>query len=160
MAKDSPKPVAIVLDDNFQAPNMPKYPRWLHHDYLDSILVNDEAEKKAAIKNGYTEIAAPMTANRCLSNWFWDIEDMSKKQLIVYARDEYGVDLPADAQHKTLFRAVLELGRSAPQNKNRLVLMAHTIKMNYDETIEEIKRVMAGQADGYEMETITQEVIL
>ena len=84
---------------------------------------------------------------------------MSPNQLHIFAKVEYGVDLPIEAGQEKLFKAVCELTRNAPQNKNRLILMAHTMKMNYDETLEEIRRVMATPGDA-NVENESFEVML
>jgi len=136
-----------------------RYPCWRHHKALKSILVYNTEDDEKAREQGYEEPHVPITANHSVSNWFWDLEDMSPRQLRVYAVEEYDVDLPEEASQETLFRAVLDLGKHAPQNRNRLVLMAHTIKMNYDETLEEIRRMMTGPP-GTVSETETYEVII
>lgn len=102
---------------------------------------------------------APQTANNAPINWFWDLEDLSPKQLIVYAREEFEVELPPDASQEHLFKLILKLTKFAPQNKDRMVLMAHTIKMNYDETLEEIKRMNKG-GNGFMTEVLTKEVTI
>lgn len=138
---------------------MPQYPRWLYHDGADPICVSNTDAEAEARANGYDSITAAAMSNRQLVNWFWDLEDMSPKQLRVYAREEYEVDLPAEASQETLFRAVCKLGKAAPQNRNRLVLMAHTIKMDYDATIAEIKRMVGLPAD-VEVEHFSEEITL
>lgn len=96
-----------------------------------------------------------MTSNNTLQMWFWDLEDMSAKQLSVFAKDEYGVDLPIAAGQEKLFLAVCDLSRHAPQNQGRMVLMAHTINMNLQETMNQIRRGIAGGVT----ETITEEFV-
>ena len=66
---------------------------------------------------------------------------------------------PADASQEKLFQCVCLLSRAAPQNRDRIVLMAHTIKMNYDETLEEIRRVMDNPSDDDEVTTETWEIM-
>jgi len=136
-----------------------KYPRWRHHKILPSKLVYNTSDDEQARAEGYEDPHVPITANPSIPNWYWDLEDMSKRQLLVYARDEFGVELPAEARHETLLSAVLKLGKLAPQHRSRLVLMAHTIKMNYDATLAEIRRMM-GQPDGTETEVEKYEVYL
>jgi len=143
----------------FTERNMPKYPAWRYHKIHEPILVHDTDEDAAMVKHGYEPINVPISANTGFINWFWDIEDMSPRQLCVFVKDEYGVDLPEDAPQEKLQRAVFELIKWAPQNQNRLVLMAHTIKMNYDETLEEIKRMAFG-GNGCCTETETKVVEL
>ena len=137
---------------------IPKYPAWRYHRILDPILVNDTGEDEACRTKGYDDPGAPISANKQLQNWFWDLEDMSPKQLVVFAMDEFEVELPIDAFLETLMTAVTRLSRNSPKSKDRLVLMAHTITMNYEATQKEIAR-MVTMKDGidYKAETI-QEV--
>lgn len=106
------------------------------------ILVNDTSEEDAARLKGYDNIHAGMLSNKVLVNWFWDLEDFSPKQLVVFAKEEFDVDLPIEAGQVKLLDCVLRLTKAAPQNCNRVVLMAHTIKMNYDETLSTIKKMV------------------
>ena len=133
------------------------YPAWRYHKCLEPIIVHDTEEDENANKKGFLAPCSPVTANTGLVNWFWDLEDMSPKQLVVYADDEYGVKLPLEAGQEELFRAILELGKSAPQNRNRLVLLAHTIRMNYEETLDEIRRMVNHPPEGAEVKTETLE---
>ena len=82
---------------------------------------------------------------------------MSPKQLRLFAREEFGVDLP-DADQEILFDAVLKLTRSAPQNNNRLILMAHTMKMNYDETLAQIEHAVNHPDATCKVETFEFEI--
>ena len=135
----------------------PVYPKWLYKAGEDPRKVHSTAEEQEAKANGWDNVQAGQMANRTLTNWFWDLEDMSSKQLCVYAKDEFGVDLPENANQDKLFMAVTELIKYSPQNRNRLVLMAHTMKMNYDETLEEIRCMIRGERQGMENETFTEE---
>jgi hypothetical protein len=133
------------------------YPRWMYRQDTQPILIkNTEAEAEAREK-GFDNISASALSNRDLINFFWDFEDFSIRQLLVYAKDEFDIDLPAEASQQTLFKAVCSLTRSAPQNRNRLVLMAHTIEMNYDATLEEIKRMANDTSEYLERQTETEE---
>lgn len=140
------------------AAHAPRYPRYLYKEGADPLRVESEKEEERARAQGYDNMTAAAMANKQLINWFWDLEDMSPKQLAVFAREEYGVDLPIDAGQDRLFKAVVELTRSAPQNRNRMVLMAHEVIMEYDATIEEIRRLASGPSSGCETETIEFEV--
>lgn len=131
------------------------YPHWMYHRVHDPILVRDTAEEDDLKLKGFEAFGAIMTSNSQMQNWFWDLEDMSAKQLCVFAQDEFGVELPIDASQEKLFEAVCRLSKAAPQNQGRIALMAHTIRMNYDETIEQIKRGIAGGVT----ETFTEEFV-
>jgi hypothetical protein len=136
---------------------VPDYPRWLYREDTAPILVESTAAEIEARSKGFDNISAAAMSNRNLINWFWDLEDFSVKQLIVLAKDEFDVDLPIEANQEVLFKAVCELTRHAPQNRNRLILMAHTIEMNYDATLEEIKRMASGAGQHLETETEVSE---
>jgi hypothetical protein len=127
--------------------HMPKYPHWLHKDGTEPKLVENASDDAKYRAEGYDNITAAAMSNRYLINWFWDLEDFSPRQLHVFVKEEYGVDLPLEAGQEKLFQAACELIRHAPQNKNRLILMAHTVKMNYDATLDEIRRVMLHPGD-------------
>lgn len=129
------------------------YPRYMYHYLHEPLLVNNTDEEEDAARNGYDSIHQMAMANQHMSNWMWDLEDLSPKQLRVFAKEEYDVDYPEGASQVSLYKAVLTLSRWAPQNQNRITLLAQTIKMNYDETIEQIKRGIAGGTT----ETFTQE---
>jgi hypothetical protein len=118
-----------------------KYPSLRYCEDKEPLLVNNTEEDEAAKALGYDTMTAGMMSNKQLINFFWDLEDMSPKQLCVYAWEEYGVELPIDAGQEKLLKAVLYLGKIAPQNEGNIVFMAHTIQMNYDETINEIRRM-------------------
>ncbi|MCK5551795.1 MAG: hypothetical protein KAJ09_01535 [Deltaproteobacteria bacterium] len=122
--------------------NIPNYPHWLYKDEYDPVLVKNTDQEQKWVGEGYDSITASRMSNKHLINWFWDLEDFSPRQLRVFALEEYGVDLPEDATQEILFNAVIELTRAAPQNRNRLILMAHTVKMNYDETLDQIRDMM------------------
>lgn len=135
----------------------PRFPFWLYHDELEPIMVKNTDEEQEARARGFDTVTAAITANRYLINWFWDLEDMSAKQLHVFAEEEYGVDLPVEAGQEKLFKLVCALAKAAPQNENRLVLMAHTIRMNYDETLNEIRRMIVHPSPGMESKTVSVE---
>ena len=134
-----------------------KYPQFLYKDGVDPVKVHNTDEEEKARADGFDSITAGAMSNPHLVNWFWDLEDMSPKQLHVFAKEEYGVDLPIEVGQEKLFSAVVDLTRNAPQNRNRLVLMAHMVKMNYDATLEEIRRMTTCPTYGAETHTESYE---
>jgi hypothetical protein len=159
MIKYDPPLEAMFMGMN-DGRKLPVYPMWLYREGADPIMVENTDQEDAARQEGYDSITAAAMANRHLINWFWDLEDMSPKQLRVFAKDEYDVELPEEASQGVLFKCVVELARHAPQNQSRLILMAHTVQMNYDATIEEIKRMMKPGAMGVASEVETFEVMI
>jgi len=137
-----------------------RYPFYMYKDGHDPIRVDDEDQEKQARFEGWDNISAATTSNKYLINWFWDLEDMSPRQLQVFAKEEYGVELPIESGQDKLFSCVVDLARNAPQNQNRLILMAHTVQMNYDATLAEIQRMVENPAPGWETETVSFEVEL
>jgi len=135
---------------------VPIYPMWMYRQDTEPILIKDTEAEVEAREKGFDNISASALANRDLINFNWDFEDLSPRQLRVYAKDEYDVELPSEASQETLFRAVCKLAKSAPQNRNRLVLMAHTMTMNYDATLAEIKR-MANDTSEYMVREVETE---
>lgn len=131
------------------------YPRWVYHKVLQPKIVENTEEEEEARALGFEAFSYIMTSNATLQNWFWDLEDMSPKQLVAFAQDEFGVDLPIEAGQQKLFESVCKLSKAAPQNQGRIALMAHTIKMNYDETCDQIRRGIAGGVT----ETIREEFV-
>jgi hypothetical protein len=123
-----------------QYPRKVLYPCMMYLQDTKPLMVENTEQEAAAREKGYDSVTPGALSNRFLVNWFWDFEDMSPRQLVVFAKDEYGVELPIECGQLKLFELVCDLTRSAPQNRNRLILMAHTMKLNYDETLEEIKR--------------------
>jgi len=136
---------------------VPEYPRWMYREDTVPVLIKDAAAEAEAREKGFDNITAAALSNRNLINFFWDLEDLSPRQLLVYAKDEFDIDLPAEARQETLFKAICRLTRSAPQNRNRLVLMAHTIEMKYDATLDEIRRMADEMGPLYEREVETEE---
>ena len=138
---------------------IPLYPKWLYKDGEDPLLVKNQQEAEEAISRGFDAFTAGALSNRYIINWFWDLEDMSVRQLQVFAKEEFNVELPLEAGQEKLFAAVIELTRSAPQNHGRMILMAHSLDMSYTETLAEIRRVFDNPGDA-NVEVESFEVIM
>jgi hypothetical protein len=132
------------------------YPAWRYHDYFEPKIVNNTDEDCQASVAGWKKINVPLTGFSPIQNWAHDLQDMSSRQLCMFAKEEYGVDLPKQADAETLLKAIWRLARAAPQSKDRIILLAQTIKMNWDETMEELrkieKRFQAVEAGGHDDE--------
>jgi hypothetical protein len=136
------------------------YPCMMYREDTKPLMVKNTEADIQARKDGYDLFTPGSLSNRYLVNWFWDFEDMSPRQLVVFAKDEYNVDLPIECGQLRLFELLCELTKHAPQNRNRMILMAHTVKLNYDETIEQIKRTVYRPDKTANVETETREVWL
>lgn len=120
------------------------YPAWRYHKYLDAKIVNDTAQDVAAQEEGYEHIDTIARSNPFLLNHMADLEDLSARQLARYAFEEFDVDLPPEAGEQKLRESIRALTVFSPKNKDRIVLLAQSIRMNYDETVKEIQRLAEG----------------
>lgn len=124
------------------------YPVWRYHEWLEPVLVHNEDDDKKVKAQGWFEHNKITTVPRYLLNQKFDLEDFSDRQLVEFAKAEFGVDLPVEVGKEKLFKAIWTLSMNAPENKDRIVLMAHAIQMNYEETQREIlKLVTSGNAE-------------
>jgi len=123
-----------------------KYPAWRYHvdGMAEPILVHNKQEDEAANQGGWRELDTPMTQVRYLMNWRFDLEDMTARQLAQFARDMFDIDLPVEAGREKLFKAIWKLHINVPENRKNIVLFAHSIKMNYDETQDQIRKAVEG----------------
>ena len=120
----------------------PKYPAWRYHEWKEPLLVKNTEEDENAVKGGYEGITKSFTHVRYLMNWRFDLEDLTPRQLVLFAKDEFDVDLPVEAGVEKLFKSIWRLHTSQPTNRENVVLFAHSVEMNYDETLVEIKRLV------------------
>ena len=117
------------------------YPGWRYHKWLEPYIVNNTEEDYQASIAGWKQLDIPITSVKHLNNWRYDFEDMTARQLVLFAYEEFDVDLPVEAGEEKLFKAIWKLSNFAPQNKGRVALMAHSIEMNYDETVKYIQEL-------------------
>jgi len=129
-----------------------EYPAWRYHEWKEPILVNNKEEDENAQKAGWQAPSPALTSVRYLMNWRFDLEDLTARQLALFAKDEFDIDLPVEAGREKLFKAIWKLHTNKPLNRESVVLFAQSVKMNYDETQEEIKRLVEkeGVAEPYE----------
>lgn len=116
------------------------YPAWRYHDYLEPKIVYNTEEDDQARAEGWENPQVPITAVQNFCNYYHDLEDFNNEQLCYYAMAEFGVDLPVEAPKSKLLWAIWQLAANSKKTKNRIVLLAQSIDMNYDETVKEILR--------------------
>ena len=140
------------------AGNSIKYPAWRYHALYEPRIVNDTNEDQIASDQGWKDPRVPITAIQGFSNFYHDLEDMNNEQLVYYARKEFDVEFPVNAPKAKLLYAIWILTAHHPKNDGKIVLLAQSIRMNYDETCKAIER-MAGDME--KCDTIeTEEVWL
>jgi len=117
------------------------YPAWRYHtnNLFEPILVENTEEDERAELEGWKTLDTPVTGMKHLSNWRHDLEDMTAKQLVLFAKEEFGVDLPVEAGDVKLVKAMWTLTHLAPQHSGRITLLAQSIEMDYDATLDEIR---------------------
>ncbi|NIP25084.1 MAG: hypothetical protein GWN94_10900 [Phycisphaerae bacterium] len=116
------------------------YPAWRYHEFFEPRIVHNAEEDKRAQAEGWDILDVPITAVRHFANWHHDLEDMNSKQLCMFCEEEYGIKLPETASEEKLLKAIWNIAQLSPQSENRMVLFAQSCEMNYDETIERIKK--------------------
>lgn len=131
-----------------------RYPAWRYHEFFEPVIVQNTDEDDEAQAKGWKTLDTPITGVQHLSNWRHDLEDMTAKQLVLFAKEEFGVDLPVEAGEVRLVKAMWRLTQLAPQHTGRITLLAQSIEMNYDETLDEI-REMAKDFDVIEQREMT-----
>ena len=114
------------------------YPAWRYHELFEPVIVHDAEEDKRVQAQGWKTLDIPITGVQHLCNWRHDLEDMTAKQLVLFAMEEFGVVLPAEAGEERLVKAMWQLTHLAPQHSGRICLLAQSVKMDYDDTLAEI----------------------
>ena len=132
-----------------------KYPAWRYHALYEPRIVQDEKQDQQAALEGWLPPEEPITSVPRLSNYFHDLEDFNERQLLAYAKEEFGVEFPREATKERLIRAIWQLYHITPKHKGRMVLLAQSVRMNYDETLKQIQRT----AENFE-ETESKEIWL
>lgn len=157
MTESKKKEGAGIFFENIDKFGRPiHYPAWRYHPLYEPRVVNNTEEDQLAADEGWKSPNIPTTAVQTWNNFYHDLEDMNPKQLAMYARDEYGADLPPEAGKAKLLRAIWILAMHSPKTKDRIVLLAQSIRMNLDETQAEIMK-MAGDLE--KCDEVTREEI-
>lgn len=133
-----------------------EYPAWRYHKIHEPVIVENTDEDLKVADKGYKPLANIASKKPHLMNFMADFEDMSPRQIILYVKEEFDIDLPVEASHTKLLKTIWRLMVNSPKNKDRVVLLAQSVRMNYDETLKEIKRVIKSP----EAEVERQEVYL
>lgn len=120
--------------------NKPGYPAWRYHDLREPRLVYNTEEDRQAAVEGWQPPYEPVTSAPTLKNYFHDLEDFNVRQLLAFVKEEFGVALPKQADKPTLIKAIWHLYHASAKHKGRMVLLAQSVRMNYDETVKEILR--------------------
>jgi hypothetical protein len=152
------EPKAGIFFERIGTDGIPiKYPAWRYHALYEPKIVENTDQDEEASAQGWKDPCVPITAVQNFSNFYHDLEDMNPEQLVAYAREEYEIELPIEAGKAKLLHALWQIAARAPKNEGRIVLLAQSIRMNYDETVEEIRR-QAG-AEITDCEEVTREEI-
>jgi len=129
------------------------YPAWRYHDFFEPVIVNDTEEDDKAYAEGWKDPSVPVTAHQGFSNFYHDLEDMNCRQLVKYAKDEFQADLPVEAPKAKLLWAIWRIACAHPKSQNRVVLLAQSIRMDYDQTLKEITKAAGNMEDCQEVTT-------
>ncbi len=142
-----PKEQAGIYFEGFFGKHVKPYPAWRYHQLFEPRIVKNTEEDFQASCAGWKDPGMLITAIPHMANWNYDLEDMDAKQLVLFAREEYDVELPEGAGVEKLVKAMWRLAQVAPQNEGRMILLAQSIEMNYDETLKEIERMAGDEAN-------------
>lgn len=118
------------------------YPAWRYHKFYQPVLVENTKEDRKIRRKGFKPLGNLQGRPPYLMDFMADFEDMSPRQIVLYAKEEFDIDLPVEAGHTRLLRAIWRLTQNSPKNKDRIILLAQSVRMNYDATLKEIKRVI------------------
>ena len=118
-------------------------------------MVHNTEDDEHAKKDGWKALDVPVSSVAHLCNWRHDLEDMTAKQLVLFAREEFGVDLPVEAGEERLVKAMWRLTHIAPQHSGRITLLAQSVEMDYDATVKEIYDA----AEDFEFK-VTREMVI
>lgn len=108
------------------------YPAWRYHAWLEPIIVHNTDEDKKYEGHGYKAMVAPVGANTYLMNWRYDLEEMSARQLALFIKDEFDLDVPHEIGKEYLFKLVWQLYMTSPASRDRIVFFAQTVELDYD----------------------------
>ena len=129
--------------DKFSGYKKKKWPVWLYHnkDMYEPMKAKNKKEYDELLKQGYskTRMRALCRAPEIINHGI-DIENLNLSQLLYYIKKEFGLEISKKVSEEKLFKYIWRLSRAAPQNKDRMILLAQEVKLEYEATQAEIKR--------------------
>lgn len=115
------------------------YPAWRYHKYFDPVLVHNTDEDETAKGNGWESIEASVFAPSKLKNFGPDFEELSPRQLCLYAKSKFNIDLSPKTSPDKLIQALYRLYTNDPGSKDDVVLLAQSMEMDLDQTMAAIR---------------------
>ena len=123
------------------------YPAWRYHKWLEPQIVHNTDEDEELQAQGYAEAEATIEMNTYLLNWRHDLEEMSARQLSLFLKEEFELDIPYQVGKEYLFQLIWKLYMFSPASKDQIALIAEVVELNYDKAQSGIKEIAEGLDD-------------